>query len=104
MQLTFGKYEGCEIEDIPHDYLRWLYRRNRPLQAALEKELGIKPESSKHTAAETVDVPSGMLNDLIEAGFKVLAIKAHPDHGGDVRKMQELNATRERLRKMCARV
>jgi Putative quorum-sensing-regulated virulence factor len=103
MQLTFGKYEGQEIEDVPHDYLLWLYRRNRPLQAAIERELGIEPERPKPKPEPTVNVPPGMLNDLIEAGFRALALKQHPDHGGDTKKMQELNATRDRLRRMCAR-
>ena len=105
MQLTFGKYQGRDIEDVPEDYLLWLYRRNRLLQKAIEEELDIEPERSKpEPPKDNVNVPPGMLNDLIEAGFKSLAVKMHPDHNGDVRKMQELNAVRDKLRKMCARV
>ena len=106
MQLTFGKYEGRDIENIPHDYLLWLYRRNRPLQKAIEKELGIEPERSnpEPQQKESVNVPPGMLADLIDAGFRAMALKTHPDHGGNTQKMQELNAVRDKLRKMCARV
>src|SRR5882757_7725635 len=100
MKLAFGKHEGREISDIPHDYLLWLYRRNRPLQKAIEKELGITPEGSRPAARqENVDVPPGMLSDLVEAGVRALAQKAHPDHGGNTQKMQELNAVRDKLRK-----
>jgi curved DNA-binding protein CbpA len=29
--------------------------------------------------------------ELIKAAYKTLAMKFHPDHGGDTRRMQELN-------------
>jgi hypothetical protein len=28
-QLKFGKYKGCDINNVPTDYLQWLARESR---------------------------------------------------------------------------
>jgi hypothetical protein len=52
-----------------------------------------------HPSAGNVphDIADEMTRELIEAGFKVLAKKFHPDMGGRTQKMQELNAVMEKL-------
>jgi hypothetical protein len=54
-----------------------------------------------HPSAGNVphDIADEMTRELIEAGFKVLAKKFHPDMVGRTQKMQELNAVMEKLRR-----
>jgi len=40
-----------------------------------------------------------LFKELLGAGFKAMAQKLHPDHGGDPDKMKALNALREKLKK-----
>ena len=41
MKIPFGKYEGEDIEDIPHSYLLWLEREctNDTVREAAENEV-----------------------------------------------------------------
>lgn len=39
MKLTFGKYNGRDIQAVPGDYLEWLLKNNREMVATLEAEL-----------------------------------------------------------------
>lgn len=41
---------------------------------------------------------------VIESGFKAMALKLHPDRGGNEQAMKELNSVRETLKTMARRV
>lgn len=58
------------------------------------------------SAARTEAVPEGpteleMALDLLQAGFRRIAAKHHPDTGGDTGRMQRLNLVRDRLERLC---
>ena len=73
---------------------------------------GAQPGGSQGRSAETAaasaaaTVPEGpteleMALDLLQAGFRRVAAKYHPDTGGDTDQMQRLNLVRDRLERLC---
>jgi Putative quorum-sensing-regulated virulence factor len=94
--MPFGKYRGYALEHLPDDYLFWLYGLpdlREPLHTYVNLEY--------RRRCEPPPVPIGFdatTQELIEVGYKALAKKFHPDLGGSTEKMQQLNATMERLR------
>jgi len=44
MTLTFGKYEGSDIKDIPTDYLEWLSKRTPRWPISISHILAAKHE------------------------------------------------------------
>ena len=55
-------------------------------------------EIDRRQRAEQADI--GWCERLIVAGYRDLAKRHHPDHGGDLKSMQEINAAVEVLREM----
>ncbi len=53
-----------------------------------------------------VSVPRGLdpeiVRELVGAGYRALAFKYHPDHGGQTEIMQRINTTVEGLRRLLA--
>jgi len=90
MLLSFGKYKGQDLSSVPEDYIEWLVDKARNDVATYEGEL--ERRILIREADETIAA------QIVEAGFKVLAKKYHPDVGGDPAKMRELLATREKMR------
>lgn len=60
MKLTFGKYKGFDLEDIPTDYLSWISSThdNESLKNACANELLRRKEPTK-----------GITSKMIEAEF-----------------------------------
>jgi len=88
--LTFGKYSGQQLSSVPLDYVEWL-------ADDAEKRLALwQAEIKRRETAEAATVP--MSEALVEAGYKALAQKYHPDKGGDAATFQELAGARELLR------
>jgi uncharacterized protein (DUF3820 family) len=85
MKMRFGKFRGSRIEDLPDDYLEWLASIDlrEPLKTTVEMELASRQEPSGRTMK--------MAAELVTAGYRVLALKHHPDHGGDTAMMQLVN-------------
>ena len=114
--MPFGKHKGRNFDQIPVDYLNWLLRQ-KWLQAGIRREIEEyleDPEaeaddkqwrqpppppsnggSSKlgFTAEEQAD-----LKLILQAGFRALALKCHPDTGGSNGAMQRLNLLAAKLR------
>ena len=112
MRMPFGKYLGEELSQLPLEYLQWLaenvdlYGR---LRQAVERELRNRQTYWRRQAAEppppvdgvSVRVERGdtaLFREMVDAGFKALARKHHPDVGGDTATMQHVNRVAERLR------
>jgi uncharacterized protein (DUF3820 family) len=92
MVLEFGKYAGRSISDVPEQYLRWLLEHNGKIVAAVKAELEFRETESLANLS--------MEERIVEAGFRALALKCHPDRdGGSHEEMLELNATTEKLRR-----
>ena len=99
--MTFGKYKGRHLDEVPGDYLTWLLREgvSRPwwLPAAVRDELDRRRCANKqaHDAPQTGVVVA----DALRRVFARLALKYHPDrNAGDDRPMAVVNETFE-LRK-----
>ncbi len=109
--MPWGKYRGRALEDVPLSYLAWCLDAcdmRPPLTAAICAEVRRRvfdedtedapppppPPPPPRGACPSPPVAHG----LVSAGLRVLAMKHHPDHGGDTRLMQTVNACAAWLR------
>jgi hypothetical protein len=91
MVLEFGKYAGRDMSDVPEQFLRWLLEHNSKIVAAVRAELEFRENQSYANLS--------MEERIVEAGYRTLSLKVHPDTGGSHEEMVELNATAEKLRR-----
>lgn len=105
--MPFGKHRGLPLSAIPLDYLRWLttIELQPRLREAVAAELEARGRSRQYR--RTWDAPpigSGLPVRpelgiaLVDAGRKALALRHHPDRGGDPALMAALNDAADRLR------
>jgi uncharacterized protein (DUF3820 family) len=68
MRLKFGRYQGWNIADVPHTYLRWLKRQpgvNAELKAGIGLMLGIRPRATEvHQRRPVIDYKARQAGDL----------------------------------------
>jgi Putative quorum-sensing-regulated virulence factor len=80
--MPFGRYRGHRLDELDDSYLAWLYTLDglrQPLRGRVREEFFRRKRSD---AAAGNGRPPEHTTELIEAGFKVLARKHHPDVGG----------------------
>jgi hypothetical protein len=101
MIMPFGKHRGKAIADLDGGYLRWccenLTSAGPKLRAALEKEWE-RRNGTIESSTSTLRIPEASIelwHELIEAGYKQLALRYHPDRGGDPDTMIRLNVLRD---------
>lgn len=87
--FQFGKYAGQSIHDVPQDYLEWLKNKAEEDIVRIDREL-MRREDIEKASQSTVE-------KLVAEGFRSLAKKLHPDHGGTAEQFRDLQAARERL-------
>lgn len=82
MRMPFGKHRGQPVESLPCDYLLWLATIDlrSPLLEAVTNELHRRERPS--TAPMAPRPPGDRLADVIQAWYRHLAMKYHPDRGG----------------------
>ena len=90
MVLSYGKYRGTDIREVPRDYLEWLAESNRKTIAAIEAEL------ERRQLMDLVD--AGWAERIVRTGFRALAMQYHPDKGGEPADMRCLLAAYEQLK------
>jgi hypothetical protein len=103
--MTFGKYRGELLCDIPTGYLRWLrevpdlnYRLREGVQAELqrrEKAYSHQADSTGTGSRSLVDVRA-----VIRKWYCELSLRWHPDRGGCTEAMQAINDAKCRLEKL----
>jgi hypothetical protein len=107
MTMPFGKYKGTEIAELPSDYLLWMLALDdlrEPLRSAVLREAVRRneevPIALKHNVVAINLKPEELqlARRLFDAGYKTLARALHPDLGGDVQQMQDLNLFAENVR------
>lgn len=87
--MPFGKFKGVPVSELPADYLGWLLSLGdllrEPLRSAVEGErerrTSQKPEPEGISELFEQEVRS-MKQGIIDAGFRALAKRFHPDTGG----------------------
>lgn len=120
MRITFGKYRGEEIDDLPLSYLWWLIRaevgcltlgmREEVLNVLEDAGEDVREYRRESPPRQQYSYSNGgcmvvlgqkrkaLFTELIECGFKALAMKKHPDRGGTNEQMRELAELRDELR------
>jgi hypothetical protein len=95
MKMPFGKYQGCEIENIPESYLKWL-KRSVPLYGDLKAEVEgvLSGDWPRYYAATEVGGDSA----VIKEAYRTMAKKIHPDAGGSNEAMKAINCFYDLLR------
>lgn len=98
--MPFGKFRGVLLADLPDDYLTWLKGLDlrEPLRTAVETEW-----STRHTRLGATQIDPEvrpMAEELLTAGYRNLAQRHHPDHGGSTQTMTLVNLAAEALRKL----
>jgi hypothetical protein len=86
------QYRGQPVSQVPADYLRWLEGVKREELHELQYEMenrGVPARWGRPEVRTTRTTQT--LQEIVEAGYRALAMKYHPDHGGDSEKMRDLN-------------
>ena len=102
MRLSFGKHRGTSIDDLPDGYLQWLFWLDT-LQPDVEK--AVKTEVLSRWPEKIVQVhritrtksKSPNHQARIKTIFRELALRYHPDTGGNTEAMQAINEFMEKL-------
>ena len=109
MTMPFGNFKGTEVRDPPDDYLMWLISTvelREPLLSAIQSEqigrskgVGVNDlKELRHQAITVRCIELPLLRDILEAGYRSVARKKHPDVGGSDAEMIRLNLLAESLR------
>ena len=98
MIIPFGKFKGAFISDLPDNYLAWLQtiELRDPLCAAVFAEA--RERNLSHTNQRNNVPRIAVVDELIGAGLRTLAMKYHPDRGGNPEKMVSINAAVDWMR------
>jgi hypothetical protein len=107
--MPFGKHKGVELPDLPEDYLLWLAALpdlRPPLRIAVDAELRRRETASASTPRrERLDVEATeAAARIVTQGYRLAAMDAHPDRGGDTATMQAVNRAAAVLRRYLERV
>jgi hypothetical protein len=105
MTMKFGKYKGIELEDLPNTYLAWLVAIDlrEPLRSAVDREYEFRYARPFAPASSglAIRLPFEQLplaRRVFDLGYRTLARRLHPDHGGNPAQMLALNALAKNLR------
>ena len=101
-RMPWGKHRDIPIKQIESSYLVWALE-NANLQPSLAQAITAElrsrfgpppPPSWRSPCPDPV-----LAGAVITAGLHILARRHHPDCGGDLRTMQQLNAVAEWLKR-----
>lgn len=105
MTMPWGRYRGSPIETLPLGYLAWILDEathvtpelHDAVRAEIADRLDVRPTVRSVRALPDPSVGAAA-GDLVQAGFREMARRCHPDHGGTDRDMRDLLAARDWLR------
>jgi uncharacterized protein (DUF3820 family) len=106
MIISFGKFKGEQVQFLPDDYLWWLFGQDflkPPLAEVVKSEVSMRwpgkfeifLKQPRQRASKTKKKPPELA--AIKSIFRELALKFHPDTGGNTAAMAALNEFYERL-------
>ncbi len=106
MRMPFGKFKGLGLENCPLEYLFWLsdnIELREPLCSAVHRQIGARGTSrpplalpSKRISVSPEDAV--LVRHIVDAGYRTIASRIHPDVGGSSADMQRLNTIVSSLR------
>jgi DNA-binding FrmR family transcriptional regulator len=88
----FGKYKGEPISSPPSEYIEFL------IQSATETIEDCRQELERRAQVEEAN--KSVAEKIVEAGYRELVKRHHPDLGSDGEMMRELNSAVAALREM----
>jgi len=108
MRLSFGKFKGFDISELPDSYLLWLNFQSDFLSDRFLSETTCEVERRwpdripvRYLYIRTPDdhKADDRLPEKVKAVYRRLSLEFHPDRtGGDVEKMKALNRFMDELR------
>ncbi len=100
MHMSFGKFRGYRLDELPDWYLEWILNQGwlkEPLLSACRAE--VLRREGHPTTTTTEDETTTIAAQIIAAGYRKLSLERHPDkEGGSHRLMVSLNKAHEWLR------
>jgi len=97
MRMPFGRHKGEPLDTLPGDYFDWLLTIDlkEPLKSAIELE---QQRRLVEVSAEVTPLAiKTTARQIISSGYRQLALKYHPDHGGAHAVMVLVNRAKEFL-------
>jgi hypothetical protein len=101
MIMPWGKFRGRDVRNVPTSYPAWIIEtphvrdaRGRAAARELGRRFGDGGSERARAMAASSRVPPALCSvahEIVERGFRHRARERHPDHGGDHRRMIELN-------------
>ena len=98
LRMPWGKHKGEELGEIPCGYLAWVLEESdieEPYRSAVKDELiwrlSLEPTAPPPALAPPEEI-ADTVRTLIEAGYRALTLRHHPDRGGNTERMQHVNA------------
>jgi hypothetical protein len=106
MTMPWGKFAGQPLHELPLGYLGWAleeaqslnFELRKAIQDEIKRCLGVDDPPRWPLALVPGPETADAANELIVAGFRVVAMKAHPDRGGSHHAMLAATAARDWLR------
>jgi len=102
--MSFGKFKGEHLSDVPVWYLRWISQQEwlkEPLLSAVQDILDGHYQEEREPPARSKPISVAirkMAGEVVEAGYRSLSKKHHPDCGGEHQAMVNLNQAVDWLR------
>ena len=83
--MSFGKFRGWHLEEVPLSYLAWIYET---LDGKPELVEAARQEIQRRVSGYE---PERLDRDRVRRVYRTLAMEYHPDRGGDNGIMAGLN-------------
>lgn len=112
--MPWGKHKGEDLEDIEASYLLWVLENCeiRPqLEQDLKDELGSRFAPPRRPREPSGDGKGARLprehqalaEEIIKAGYRAVAQRVHPDHGGSHDEMVRAQGAMDALKAFVGR-
>lgn len=90
----------CEADENENEFGEWIVNdSNRNLKAHLELKVVILNDDTDDADYRTLGVKLGATEEEIKQAYRKMAIKYHPDKGGDAEKFQKIHDAYENIKK-----
>lgn len=101
-RMPFGCHKGWLLADLPDAYFDWLLgiELRQPLLAHVLDEADRRSRERRATRRPQTYPPPADIAAIITRWHRELAVRWHPDKGGDPRIMAALNDAADRLREL----